>query len=41
MKRTATQAAIEAFERRIRELMAEGYGVQFAVDQAYRENPVM
>ena len=41
MKRTATQAAIAAFERRIRELMAEGYGVQFAVDQAYRENPVM
>ena len=41
MKRTATQAAIEAFERRIRELMAEGYGVRFAVDQAYRENPVM
>ena len=41
MKRMATQAAIEAFERRIRELMAEGYGVRFAVDQAYRENPVM
>ncbi|MFC2314870.1 MAG: hypothetical protein ACFNLO_02960 [Selenomonas massiliensis] len=41
MKRTATQAAIEAFERRIRALMAEGYSVRFAVDQAYRENPVM
>ena len=41
MKRTATQAAIEAFERRIRELMAEGYGVKFAVYQAYRENLVM
>ena len=41
MKRTATQTEIEAFERRIRELMAEGYSVRFAVYQAYRENPVM
>ena len=41
MKRTATQTAIEAFERRIRELMAEGCSARFAVDQAYRENPVM
>mgnify|MGYP000256673425 CR=1 FL=1 len=41
MKRTATQTEIEAFERRIRELMAEGYGVRFAVYQAYKEHPVM
>ena len=41
MKRTATQTAIEAFERRIRELMAEGCTVPFAVRQAYREYPVM
>ena len=41
MERTATQAAIEAFERRIRALMAEGYGVRFAVYQAYKEYPVM
>ena len=41
MKRTATQTAIEAFERRIRELMAEGCSARFAVYQAYRENPVM
>ena len=41
MKRTATQAEIEAFERRIRELMAEGYSVKFAVHQAYKEHPVM
>ena len=41
MKRTATQTAIEAFERRIRELMAEGYSARFAVDQAYKEHPVM
>lgn len=41
MKRTATQTAIEAFERRIRELMAEDCSARFAVDQAYRENPVM
>ena len=41
MKRTATQTEIAAFERRIRELMAEGYGVRFAVYQAYKEHPVM
>ena len=41
MKRTATQTEIEAFERRIRELMAEGYGVRVAVYQAYKEHPVM
>ena len=41
MKRTATQTEIEAFERRIRGLMAEGYGVRFAVYQAYKEHPVM
>jgi hypothetical protein len=41
MKRTATQTEISAFERRIRELMAEGYGVRFAVHQAYKEHPVM
>lgn len=41
MKRTATQTEIEAFERRIRELMAEGYGVRFTVYQAYKEHPVM
>lgn len=41
MKRTATQTEIAAFERRIRELMAEGYSVKFAVHQAYKEHPVM
>ena len=41
MKRTATQTEIAAFERRIRELMAEGYRVRFAVYQAYKEHPVM
>ena len=41
MNLTATQAQIEAFERRIRELIAEGYSVRFAVYQAYREHPVM
>ena len=41
MKRTATQTEIAAFERRIRELMAQGYGVRFAVYQAYKEHPVM
>ena len=41
MKRTATQTEIAAFERRIRELMAEGYSVRFAVYQAYKEHPVM
>ena len=41
MKRTATQTEISAFERRIRELMAEGYSVRFAVYQAYKEHPVM
>ena len=41
MKRTATQTEIAAFERRIRELMAEGYSVKFAVYQAYKEHPVM
>ena len=41
MKRTATQTEISAFERRIRELMAEGYSVKFAVRQAYKEHPVM
>ena len=41
MKRMATQAEIAAFERRIRELMTEGYGVRFAVYQAYKEHPVM
>ena len=41
MNLTATQARIAAFERRIRELIAEGYSVRFAVYQAYREHPVM
>ena len=41
MKLTATRAETEAFERRIRELMAEGYSVRFAVYQAYKEHPVM
>lgn len=41
MNLTATQAETEAFERRIRELIAEGYSVRFAVWQAYREHPVM
>ena len=41
MNLTATQAQIAAFERRIRELIAEGYSVRFAVYQAYREHPVM
>lgn len=41
MNPTATQAETEAFERRIRELIAEGYSVRFAVWQAYREHPVM
>lgn len=41
MKQTETWTAIEAFERRIRELMAEGCAVPFAVRQAYREYPVM
>ena len=41
MNLTATQAQIAAFERRIRELMAEGYSVRFAVEEAYREYPVM
>lgn len=41
MKQTETWTAIEAFERRIRELMAEGCTVPFAVRQAYREYPVM
>ena len=41
MKLTATRAETEAFERRIRELMAEGYSVRFAVHQAYKEHPVM
>lgn len=41
MKRTATQTEITAFERRIRELMAEGYSVRFAVYQAYKEHTVM
>ena len=41
MNLTATQAETEAFERRIRELIAEGYSVRFAVYQAYREHPVM
>lgn len=41
MKRTATQTEIAAFERRIRELMTEGYSVRFAVYRAYKEHPVM
>lgn len=41
MNLTATRAETEAFERRIRELIAEGYSVRFAVWQAYREHPVM
>lgn len=41
MRQTATRAEIDAFERRIRALIAEGYAVPFAVRQAYREYPVM
>ncbi|WP_313994059.1 polymorphic toxin type 50 domain-containing protein [uncultured Selenomonas sp.] len=41
MRQTAPRAEIDAFERRIRELIAEGYAVPFAVRQAYREYPVM
>ena len=41
MRQTATRAEIDAFERCIRELIAEGYSVRFAVYQAYREHPVM
>lgn len=41
MRQTATRAEIDAFERRIRVLIAEGYAVPFAVRQAYREYPVM
>lgn len=41
MNLTATQEQIAAFERRIRELIAEGYSTIFSVYQAYREHPVM
>ena len=41
MRQTATRAEIDAFERRIRALITEGYAVQFAVRQAYKEYPVM
>lgn len=41
MRQTATRAEIDAFEWRIRALIAEGYAVPFAVRQAYREYPVM
>ena len=41
MRQTATRAEIDAFERRIRALIAEGYAVPFAVRRAYREYPVM
>lgn len=41
MRQTATRVEIDAFERRIRALIAEGYAVPFAVRQAYREYPVM
>ena len=41
MRQTATRAEIDAFERRIRALIAEGYAVPFAVRQAYREYSVM
>ena len=41
MRQTATRAEIDAFERRICALIAEGYAVPFAVRQAYREYPVM
>ena len=41
MNLTATRAQTRRFEKRIRELLAEGYSVRKAVRLAYKEYPVM